>query len=542
MKTNGESSWYGSRDGGPGGARPILALAILAALLALWTTQGAAAQSVAPWTLTQISPADDGTTGARQPDIGADGSVIAFRHDGTGPDPDDNPEGDREIFVWIDGSGMRAMRRRPGRADGSKIGEDRPTVSQDGSRVAFASDDDLDPRPGGPGNAEGNAEAMLIRALRGGPAARAFAQLSDGPEGSAVESPALSSDGRVVAFWHDGDLTGDNPDGGLELFRAELDGRIDQLTDLTGRPFHGPPDISADGSRITFIAESDLSGDNADGSWELFLWEGPPAMPGDPARFRQLTDWQPPMTGREIYDASISDDGRRVAFAGRGHVDRSLPDEHVPLEIYLWRDGAGLERLTTATGGRASSLSPRIAAGGQAVVFLSLSDFGGGNANGNAELYLWSEGGGITQITDTTGRPRVTSIVPELIPGLDGGALRAAYISETVDDPAPLVLTSRLGILFRADRPVPAIPSPTAGPSPPPEPAGSVCPNLAARVPPAVIAAALASPGSVEGWLQPANPALPPGWNNPPRTWLALRDWSKPFGPFNSVIWKVGCP
>jgi hypothetical protein len=73
-------------------------------------------------------------------------------------------------------------------------------------------------------------------------------------------------------------------------------------------------------------------------------------------------------------------------------------------------------------------------------------------------------------------------------------------------------------------------------------PAGRVCPQTPQRVPPAVIADALAAPHRVEGWQQPANPALPPSWLNPRRTWLALRDPAKPFGPFNGVIWKAGCP
>ncbi len=63
------------------------------------------------------------------------------------------------------------------------------------------------------------------------------------------------------------------------------------------------------------------------------------------------------------------------------------------------------------------------------------------------------------------------------------------------------------------------------------------------RVPPAVLAAALADPSKVAGYGLPANPNLPPGPNNPPRNCLSLVDPGKPYHPlFNSLIFKAGCP
>lgn len=95
-----------------------------------------------------------------------------------------------------------------------------------------------------------------------------------------------------------------------------------------------------------------------------------------------------------------------------------------------------------------------------------------------------------------------------------------------------------------------ATPSPTRTPSSPPpatptqEPSTALaCALILRRVPPAAISAALANPEAVFGWLQPANPGLPPGPSNPPRRWLSLRDIGKAFHPlFNPLIFKVGCP
>ncbi len=84
----------------------------------------------------------------------------------------------------------------------------------------------------------------------------------------------------------------------------------------------------------------------------------------------------------------------------------------------------------------------------------------------------------------------------------------------------------------------------TAPASPTPEPAAAeACDLILARVPPAAISAALANPQAVFGWMQPGNPGLPPGPNNPPRRWLSLRDIGKAYHPlFNPLIFKVGCP
>lgn len=91
--------------------------------------------------------------------------------------------------------------------------------------------------------------------------------------------------------------------------------------------------------------------------------------------------------------------------------------------------------------------------------------------------------------------------------------------------------------------------TPTAGratASPSPSPAaefGRACAALLGKVPPAAVSDALANPAAVFGWRQPANPALPPGPNNPLRVWLSVRDLGKAYHPiFNPLIYKVGCP
>ncbi len=79
------------------------------------------------------------------------------------------------------------------------------------------------------------------------------------------------------------------------------------------------------------------------------------------------------------------------------------------------------------------------------------------------------------------------------------------------------------------------VPSPT-GPAP------TVCPVARRKVPVAALAAALAQPQLIGGWLQPLDPGKPAGPSNPRRTALTLVDSGKPYHPlFNGLVFRVGC-
>jgi hypothetical protein len=86
---------------------------------------------------------------------------------------------------------------------------------------------------------------------------------------------------------------------------------------------------------------------------------------------------------------------------------------------------------------------------------------------------------------------------------------------------------------------LPPVTTPTAAP-----PAvGNVCPQILRRVPRQAIDAAVANPRSVHGYNQPRDAGKPLGPFNPPRLWLSIMAYSKPYHPFfNALEYKVGCP
>ncbi len=81
---------------------------------------------------------------------------------------------------------------------------------------------------------------------------------------------------------------------------------------------------------------------------------------------------------------------------------------------------------------------------------------------------------------------------------------------------------------------------------PPATPAGmevTVGAGLSRRVPPMVVADALANPDGQHGWGRLCQPGVPPSPFNTVRSVLCLQNMGKPYHPmFNPLVWKCGCP
>jgi hypothetical protein len=86
---------------------------------------------------------------------------------------------------------------------------------------------------------------------------------------------------------------------------------------------------------------------------------------------------------------------------------------------------------------------------------------------------------------------------------------------------------------------IPGYPPPGGGPPVPIEDT-----RLAARVPSADIAAALANPDTIAGWMTPRNSSIPyDPYFNPYRTCLTVRNLAVPYHrAFNPLVYKAGCP
>src|SRR5437870_2438789 len=130
-----------------------------------------------------------------------------------------------------------------------------PAISQDGSRIAFASKDD----PLGT-NPDGNSEiflfdgAKLIQVTNTTPAS-----LGDRVTNGNFQ-PSISDDGRFIAFSSNRDLASQNADGNLEIFVYDAaTNTLSQLTNSSGIVGFSDAKISGDGSTVAFIRDSGVS-------------------------------------------------------------------------------------------------------------------------------------------------------------------------------------------------------------------------------------------------------------------------------------------
>src|SRR5262245_32760824 len=248
------------------------------------------------------------------------------------------------------------------------------SVSDDGLWIAFVSRAD----PVGQ-NHDASPEVFVMH-----PDGTGIAQVTNDPSVTApgVTAAVLSGSANRVVFSSRANLLGTNPSNHSQLFAINRDGTgLIQLTSTTNRldAFSGIS-ISDDGQRIVFGTNANLTGGNADRSYEVH------AIQADGTNLRQITS--SPTTSNQSYLPAISGDGSKFAFVGPGG------------DIYAinW-NGTGLLSLTSSIGGQKNS--PSITDDGQFVFFSALALDTGKNE-------IWTvktDATGLTQLTNSPAGP-----------------------------------------------------------------------------------------------------------------------------------------
>lgn len=351
-------------------------IALAVAALVLATPSSGAIRAVPDLSITieQITQ----TTGERTvfPEISDNGNSIVFEsmEDLTGQ----NADGNEEIFLYESLSGvLTQITQTTVNSDGSKHRNTFASVNGDGTRIAFGSTADFIGL-----NPDGSTEIFLFDITTA-----MFTQITRTPMGGS-KNPSISADGTRVAFVAGADLTGDNPDWNEEIFLFDsTTGTLTQVT-ATSDPgtFSRTPEISSDGSHIVFATTGNVAGMNPDGSRDIFMFDGtlhPPISSASPDVF--------------FRNPSISADGSRIAirqtstFGGQPHE----------LILVLDDEGSLFVIVAEAPGERVNL--PSISADGNWVAFGSPLDPLGSNSDGNMELFLFDLTlSTYTQVTDST--------------------------------------------------------------------------------------------------------------------------------------------
>jgi len=262
-----------------------------------------------------------------------------------------------------------------------------------GIRIVFVSDRDL--TPGNPGNADGNTEIFLYNTFT-----RVFTQITNTVGGS-MNSPSINADGTRIAFISNRDLTPGNPgnaDGNSELFLFDTtSGLFTQITNTVGG-LNAQPSINATGTRIAFTSDRNLTPGlpgNVDGNTELFLFDT------TSGQFIQITN----TTGGLNALPAINAAGTRIAFTSNRDLTPGSPgNADGNTEIFLFdTTTAHFTQITSSTGG--FNTQPTINASGTRIAFSSdrdLTPFR--NSDRSGEIFLFDTATGVlTQITDNIG-------------------------------------------------------------------------------------------------------------------------------------------
>jgi Tol biopolymer transport system component len=245
-----------------------------------------------------------------------------------------------------------------------------PSINSLGNRIAFESNAD----PLG-SNADGNLEIFLWDAGIG------LIQITNTISGS-NRTPSIDAAGDRIAFWSNTDPLGSNADGNFEIFLWDAANGLTQITHSTGQDSY-TPSINADGSRIAFVSTADLLGTNGDKNFEIFLWDSS-------AGLTQITNTS--IFSGNNGDPSINAAGDRIAFDSNVGSSDGVSDA-----IFLWKASTGITQITN--GG--NSVLPAIDAAGDRIVFRSTAPLVN-NGDGNTEIFLWDASTGFTQISNTT--------------------------------------------------------------------------------------------------------------------------------------------
>lgn len=300
------------------------------------------------------APGDDYSQG---PSLSADGLHVAFESTANNLVPDDSKQPQEDIFVRDLATGVTELISRADGAGGAAATDwsFEPSISADGSKVAFASRAPLSPEDV---DAESFPEDVFVRDRTA--QTTTLVSRASGPTGapSDVESdePAISADGLHVAFTSDAKLTGQKYYG-THLFVRDLATATTQLvspSDEEGAfPPRREPSLSADGRYIAFMSGANkISPVDADGRPDVFVRDMVKGLTVTVSR--ASGNLGGPGDGPSL-EPSLSADGALVAFDSRA-TNFSPADDDKSADVFLRRVVYAKEPTLPKCAGRTATL------------------------------------------------------------------------------------------------------------------------------------------------------------------------------------------
>jgi cysteine-rich repeat protein len=301
-----------------------------------------------------------------------------------------------------------------------------PRVTQRGD-VVFATDADLTG-----GNGDNSLEAVLwthreFRRNEPPNPNMAISEVSVGANVEDSEAPQAARSARNTLFESLADLSGQNADGNREIFVFDSTKNLyTQITNTTLVENRRP--ATQTGRQVMFDSTADFTGGNADGNREIFF----AASRRGGWVIEQMTNTAAPVVN---LSGGIGRRGKSVVFSSNGNFTGQNADAN--REIFLLVKGS-FEQITHTTVGE--NANPVINSRGRFIVFESTADADGpGTTLTNRRIFLFDVNKGTTRAISrsffgTNAKPRISKgryVVWESTANLTGsnpGGNRVIYL------------------------------------------------------------------------------------------------------------------
>jgi len=224
-------------------------------------------------------------------------------------------------------------------------------------------------------------------------------------EGDAGD-PAISGDGRSVAFTSDARLSPQDTDAAPDVYLRDLDAGTTKLISVTtggaqGDGANSEADLSHDGSTVAFTSTvaTSFSADDADTTPDVYIAS---VATGALALISRATTAGGAKSNGSSSEPAISGNGGAVAFQSTA-TNLDGDDADTTSDVFL-RSGTAtslVSRATTAAGakGNAGSFDPAISNGGVFVAFTSLAtNLAAPDVSGSQSVFLRDTGANTTAL------------------------------------------------------------------------------------------------------------------------------------------------
>jgi Tol biopolymer transport system component len=364
--------------------------------------------------ITQESIGSDGTPAdgdSQAPSLSSDGRIIAFETIASNLQRADRRDGTRHVIVRNRWNGvLRAPQGLYGKRPNGDTGE--PVVSADGLVLVFTSDaSNLVPEP----DANGGQTDVFLWRLDNATITRVSVDSSGRqPTVGASHSPSVSRDGELVAFVSTARLAPEDANDVADVYVRDVGRGVTSLVSrgVGGRPSDGPsysPALSSDGRYVAFVSSAgNLVPHDRNQESDVFIYD---VASGSTTLLTVTSEGE--AANAASRRPAISADGRYVVYqsvasnlgSGRG-CPHSASDENLLPDVYL------VDRLTrcvTRISGSSAeewwtpSVAPAIDGAGTLVVFSSTHPIDENDPSTDFDLFLFLRASGETSTVSDRG-------------------------------------------------------------------------------------------------------------------------------------------